>query len=246
MDQGILIASDQNQEWLLPWWWSNYSASNEYPVVFIDFGMTPKAKAWCRERGKLIPFATPMPPILKKNIAPAQKLLWEEHYGKLIWQRRKIWFKKPFAFLLSPFPYTLWLDLDTQVNKNVEPLFNCLNFFDIALKRDSEEIQKLHRQRNYIGPDEVNYDCGIVAFRKDAPILRYWTEEIIDRNHQYVYDQQALAKALSKHPTPLFELSESANWSGSKGMNPTAIIIHHHGGYLKELIRQREMQRSPA
>ncbi|MBX7067593.1 MAG: hypothetical protein K1X28_10225 [Parachlamydiales bacterium] len=244
MSQGILIASDQNQEWLLPWWWRHYSASNDYPVAFVDFGMSPEMKAWCLERGELIPFTLKMPRILKSSVSLDQQIIWENHYGKKIWQRRKIWFKKPFAFQLSPFAFSIWLDLDTQVNKNLEPLFNSLLFFDIALKRDSEEIQWLHRERGYIDSNEVNYDCGVVAFRKEAPILLHWIEEIEERNSEYVFDQQALSKALAKHA--LFELPELANWSAAKGINPDALIVHYHGGYLKEWIKQQEMQHSPA
>lgn len=55
MMKGILVGCDQNQEWLLSWWWDQYSAHNSYPVVFVDFGMSKTGVAWCNERGTCIP-----------------------------------------------------------------------------------------------------------------------------------------------------------------------------------------------
>lgn len=237
--QGILAGCDRNQEWLLPWWWEHYSAHNSYPVAFIDFGMSEEGKAWCKERGLYLPFRTKVPIVGKKHLPLHQQTSWEEHYGKKIWSRRRIWFKKPFALLQSPFPFSLWLDLDCQVGKNLEPFFTCLFLgTEIALKRETEAIQALHRKKGFILPHEAYYDCGLIAFRNDAPILRHWTEEIAHRNRDYVFDQQALSRALATHPPALFELPEIYNWSASKGQNPEALVTHYHGGVLKQMIKE--------
>ncbi len=239
MRQGIIAGCDQKQEWLLPWWWKHYSSHNSYPVTFIDFGMSQSAIAWCKERGECL-CMPPTPPIVqKKNIPTEQRDLWEAHYGKKIWSARKIWFKKPFALLLSPYSFTIWLDLDCQVNGSLEPLFHLLFLgVEIALKKEPQSIQELHRKKKLILPGETNYNCGLIAFRKEATILHQWTEEIACRNHQYTFDQQALARAASNHRPNLLELPDSYNWSASDGLNPNALVIHYHGGILKQLIRE--------
>jgi hypothetical protein len=85
MASGIIVGSDQTQEWLLPWWWKNYARHNTYPVVFVDFGMSLEKKAWCREHGTLVPlrifdFATE-----STDIAPTLVQEWEHQFGTTFW-----------------------------------------------------------------------------------------------------------------------------------------------------------------
>lgn len=238
MIQGILAGCDRNQEWLLPWWWKHYSQHNSYPVAFMDFGMTEEGKAWCRQKGLYLPFLAKARILGKSHVPPSKQAIWENHYGRTIWSRRRIWFKKPFALLESPFPFTIWLDLDIQVRKSLEPLFSCLFLgAEIAVKKESESLQLLHKQKGFILADEVNYDCGLIAYRNDAPILRHWTDEITHHNQEHVFDQQALSRALAKHPTVLFELPDTCNWSAANGPNPKALLYHFHGGALKQMIK---------
>jgi len=236
--QGIIVGCDANQEWLLPWWWEHYSATNKYPVVFIDFGMTEQGIAYCKERGICLPLGKI--PLTERPLRSQKKrALWEEHYSKALWHRRMIWFKKPFALLASPFPLSLWLDLDCQVQKSLEPLFSCLLLGgSIALCREAEKTQQIHLEKGFIRPHEVNYNCGVIAFRKEAPILHKWTEEITLRNHLYPFDQQALSKALRQDHTALVELPSIFNWSMSQGPNSHAYIQHFHGGILKSLLQR--------
>ena len=65
---GILVATDKQIEWMLPWWWHHYSKHNRYPVVFVDLGMTETAKAWCRQRGKLISLECPKNLVVPKDL----------------------------------------------------------------------------------------------------------------------------------------------------------------------------------
>ncbi len=243
MFQGIIAGCDRNQEWLLPWWWKHYSTHNSYPVLFIDFGLSEEGRAWCSERGECIRLPSIQRFILGKKSVPSERgNAWEQHYGKKIWSRRRIWFQKPFALLLSPFPFSLWLDLDCQVQGNLEPLFNCLAFgIDIAVKRDIDAIQELHQKRGFIQPGEVNYDCGLIAFRKEAPILLHWAQEVKERNDQFVFDQQALSRAIARHQPSLLELPPIYNWSAVNGANPKALVVHFHGGFLKQTIQAQQV-----
>lgn len=93
---GVLTGCDSAQEWMLPWWWANYSRHNAWPVAFADFGMSGEARAWCAERG---------------TVLSVQAL------------RLAVWFRKPLAMLASPFRWSLWLDLDCEVRGELGEAF---------------------------------------------------------------------------------------------------------------------------
>jgi hypothetical protein len=234
--EGVVVGCDANQEWLLPWWWEHYSIYNRYPVLFIDFGMTPQGIAYCQERGSYLPLGTI--PLIEKPIEDSKRAIWEEHYSSALWDQRMICFKKPFALLLSPFSFSLWLDLDCQVQKSLEPMFNSLFWgADIAICKERESVQKLHQEKGFLQPHEVNYNSGVILLRKGAPVLQTWAKEVELHNDQHIFDQQALSRVLSLSNTPLIELPPLFNWSRAQGSNPEAYIQHFHGGILKQLIR---------
>ena len=49
---GVIVGSDYSQEWLLPWWWENYTKHNRYPVTFVDFGLSQEPIELCRSLTK--------------------------------------------------------------------------------------------------------------------------------------------------------------------------------------------------
>lgn len=238
--EGIIAGCDSGQEWLLDFWWKNYSAHNSYPVAFVDFGMTPEAVDWCRARGLHIHVPSIQHAIVaKEKIDSALREIWERRYGEALWERREIWFRKTQAFAVSPFPLTLWLDLDCEVRAPLDFIFNCLGLgFDIAIKKEPQEIQEQHRLLGLLEKGESNYNAGVIAIRKDASILRQWIEEVFERNDRYAFDQFALARAIHVHRPALLELPETYNWNPAKWLNPHAAIVHYHGGFLKETIKR--------
>ncbi len=231
--RGIIVGSDHKQEWLLSWWWKHYSSHNSYPVVFMDFGLSEEGKLWCQERGQCIP--VPSFEIESENKVSFQnKEFWEARFGKSIWFCRSVWFRKPLALLLSPFDAGLWLDLDCQVNGPLEPLFNSLLFgSDIALARNDLTSNS--------SSQEINYNSGVIAFKKDAPILHNWAEEALNRNAEYPTDQQALCRAIFIHKPSLVELPVSYNWQTALGPNSEALIYHYSDGTGKiEILKQEK------
>ncbi len=44
--EGVIVASDLSQEWLLPWWWDHYKNFNNFPVTFVDLELSNKMKTW--------------------------------------------------------------------------------------------------------------------------------------------------------------------------------------------------------
>lgn len=96
--EGVIVGCNKEQEWLLPWWWLNYSAYNDRPVAFADFGMSNTARQWCRDHGYMIEFL--------------KKVNFKNPY-----------FGKPLSILSTPFRRSLWMDMDVQVCGSVDPWF---------------------------------------------------------------------------------------------------------------------------
>ena len=233
MTQGIVVGCDRNQEWLLPWWWKHYSDRHSHPVAFMDFGLSPEALTWCKERGTCIDLSNvDLKQFLKEPVNEI-KLKWESRCGPELWAERHAWFKKPFACFYSPFERSIWLDLDCQVKGDLAPLFNCLNLgAEIALCRESESVQQLHQKLELLLPGEINYNSGVIAFKKGVAI-DFWLEQTVCHNELFIGDQQALSRAIFLKPFSLFELPPVFNWSPAEGENDQAVIVHYHGGYFK-------------
>ncbi len=229
MDEGIIVGCDCKMEWLLPWWWKNYSAHNSYPVVFFDFGMSKKGIAWCKSKGRYIPLTTPEI-CLADSLSSAQKQQWDARYGKGFWKLRSSWFKKPFAFLQSPFVRGLWLDLDCQVRDSLQPLFHSLMFGDIALVPDI--VRNIDNSCASL-KDEVQYNSGVIAFQKDAPVLQKWADAIFEFQDQLPSDQEILSRVICTQRISVLELPLIYNWHKSWGENEEAIIHHYSGGPAK-------------
>jgi hypothetical protein len=239
-EQGIIVGCDQRQEWLLSWWWNHYSAHNKFPVAFADFGMTEKALSWCRERGQCL--TLPSVPQLQEVSATA-RTRWENRFDTGIWFSRPAWFKKPLSLLHSPFTMGIWIDLDCQVNGMLDPLFNSLTFGgDIGLVREPSLLQEIE----FLLPEEVNYNSGVVVFRKNSAILHHWADEAISNNGNYPGDQGALCRAIYKHRHAVIELPPLFNWMRTLGPNPNALIYHFVAGEGKlELLRQIDPSLEP-
>jgi len=234
--EGIIVGCDCNQEWLLPWWWEHYTRFNSYPVAFIDFGMSKTAAAWCREKGQylILPSSSPL-----KEVAPQIKEQWENRLGSGIWHFRPALFKKPLAFLQSPFPLSCWIDLDCEIRGNLEPLFSSLALgTEIALVREPEYVQEKDRSQNLNFPDEISYNSGVVAFRQRAEILEAWAKTALNDNQAYISDQNALSRAIYLHSPRLVELPNIYNWQICQGANPEAIIIHYIASWKLEILKQ--------
>ncbi len=92
----IVTGGDALHEWMLPWWHGNARRHSGLPVVFVDFGLSPKALAWCRARGEVVCGGVP--------VASA-------------------FLAKPFGIIRSPYAESLWTDLDCEILKPVEPIF---------------------------------------------------------------------------------------------------------------------------
>lgn len=226
LSRGVIVGADLTQEWLLPWWWERYRRHNTLPVFFVDFGMSQEGKAWCRERGEL--HALPLSDAFvaeRSEISPPLVEEMERVCGKQFWPSRTIWFKKPFACLLSPFSQGLWIDLDCEVCGCLDPLFS-LSQGKLGMVREAFDNRGANQQ----------YNAGLILFPHGAQCITEWADRSVRENHLFRGDQDVLNALIQERNFPLVELPEIYNWSRLKKANPEAVVVHWHGPHGKDII----------
>ena len=241
---GIVVGCDAEQECLLPWWWHHYSATNSYPVLFIDFGMSEKARRWCQKRGLYAPLQRPQE-FVQKSVAPEKKQKWETSFPA-VFDARGAFFKKPFAILQSPFFYTLWIDLDCQVLGSLEPIFHFLHLgCEISLRVNPQSLIACIDPELLVPSEQTSYNSGVIACRQDGTVIKAWTEEIFENNHKYIGDENALSYVISRLNPFVLELPLCYNWSPFFGPNPQAVIVHYQGNFKNDLFRSLKITGKP-
>lgn len=230
--EGILVGCDQQQEWLLPWWWKHYSKYNSYPVAFFNFGMSETASAWCREKGQYIDLLNKSD--FLKPVSAENQELWEATLGERIWSFRASWFKKPLACLHSPFALSCWIDLDCEIRGPLSFLFDSL-----GTKTEIALVKNPVTGRTWNFPNEITYNSGVIVFRQGAKIIQRWAEAALKRNHQFMGDQDVLSREIYLHEPFLFELPEIYNWCnwGSRLEPSRETVILHYVGAFKEILK---------
>lgn len=225
--RGIVLGCDVRQEWLLPWWWKNYSAHNDYPVVVFDFGMSEEGILWCQEKGVYRTLSSRVSSSSKEDLSREKQQEWETRYGAGIWRVRGAWLKKPSALLESPFDESLWIDLDAQVKGDITPIFEALGSCDIAVTKDREQ------DFDFLLPGEVNYNSGVIAYRKEAPIISQFALMAHRLEQTLPGDQEFLTRTIYLYEPKLIELPPIYNWYHAWGPNASALIHHFCGGPAK-------------
>ena len=225
MEQGVLVASDQGQEWLLEWWWKNYSRYNDYPIAVVDFGMSQEAADRFKKRGEVIPFC-------------AQQEVGRAGYEEEVEHLRKYWFKKPHALTLSPFKKTLWLDNDCEVLGSLEPLFA---YEGLALAEELEWIRSQDKKesREYKrNLSRARYNTGVIVYEKGHPVIQEWAIHSQDSCDQFLGDQDLLWHLIQQKQIKVNELPQEYNWRMAQGINIEALIIHWVGFWGKGVIQK--------
>lgn len=228
--RGILVAADENVEWLLPWWWSKLERCNSYPVCFVDIGLSHFGRSFCQERGKLIDLT------IQTTFSDNSSRSWEILFGKDWKKNREGWFKKPFAFLASPFEKTLWLDIDCEVLRPLDPLFEKEG--EIYLTMESEPTHERERKLKTIAQEEILYNSGVVVYRHGCLIIKKWAEEVAREGAEFCSDQHVLSHVIYKNSYPVNTLEREYNWRMVWGLNIHAAIVHWAGSWGKEYIRR--------
>ncbi len=246
IDKGILVGTDITLEWTLPWWWQHYSKFNTYPVTFIDFGMSEKAKEWCKEKGQLIVFEISMDFITPKEKMPAELIAkWETLFRtKEFWDVRTKWFKKPISMLLSPYNHTIWIDLDCEIKRDLEPLFETFQKgMEVAVVPEPHASLMHFEVMGLISPGQKLFNCGVLLFEHGSYIMARWAQKILQDNSKFAGDSDLFSSLISSEMLEIFELPEIYNWRiGGLGPNPNSVIDHWVGEWGKQEIR-KEIQK---
>lgn len=222
---GIVVATDRRQEWLLPWWWSHYSAHNVHPVCFFDLGMSGKARRWCRQRGEVVRPQLPGESIGSRDrVDPMLAQGWEASYGKDYWHMRKASFCKPFVVNQSPFLRSVWLDLDCEVLLPIGELFDVpLPAAKVALVREG-----------------APYNSGVIVFERGSPLLQRWMQQTEIRDGEFWGDQNLLTHLIACEDFSVVDLPLIYNWRLSLGLGvPAGVkIVHWVGEWGKRYIQK--------
>lgn len=79
----------------------------------------------------------------------------------------------------TPFERTLYLDTDTRVIANIEPLFDLLDRFDIALAHAPNRITRLMNWKIPVPISYPQFNCGVFVYRRSEKVwnaLNEWIE----------------------------------------------------------------------
>lgn len=238
--EGVIVGCNQNQEWLLPWWWMHFRLYNNQPVTFINFGdMSNKALDWCKAHADVISLDVPNTFIaLKEKVDPLTADKWQKmHSG--IWTARASWFLKPFVMLKSPYLRTVWMDLDCQIRGSIQPLFSkCLNEAGIAIAAELPYFQLDSLKLGHLVPGEVMYNTGVLVFNRRSKIIEEWARTTLDQNHLFYGDQHLLSRLLFLQKPQFTVLPYIYNWPIEMGFNQQAIIIHWYARFRLKVIEQ--------
>ncbi len=170
INQGVLTGCDKNHEWMISWWFANFRKHNPaLPVCFVDMGMTPECVEWCKKRG-----------LIFQQIKP-----------------NKLFFKKAFAMLKTPFEHTLFMDLDCEVRGSVTPLFE---YGDAVVVMPDPYNPWAKEWR--VNPVQT----GVIAYKHGNRILDRWVRKILAKRpdgKEFRGDQGAFNCVISEIHTEL-------------------------------------------
>jgi len=242
--RGVIVASDERQEWLLPWWFENYAKHNTFPITFIDLGLSPEGKEFCIERGELVSIPDYSALGLKEETDPEKALFWERTYGtRSWWSKRECWHKKPIALLQTPYEHTLWLDTDCEVRGNLDPVFDIVATSGaIVICEETEETQAFDREQGNIFPDEILFNSGVIGFVRGSAYIMEWAGATLSKHGSYWGDQDLLSRLIYENKWPVQILDPMYNWRElAKGKHPDVKISHWLGEKGKFFISMKQL-----
>ena len=223
LEKGVLVGADSSIEWLLPWWWENYSRCNTLPVAFVDFGLTEGAKKFCQERGILIPLDS-----LPHEMFVSTNPEWAKSYGASYERARQGWFKKPLALLKSPFEITLWTDLDCEILKSLDSLF--------SLAKEGPYLSLARDISDHDSPYPI-YNGGVILYRKGNLLLQEFAKRALTDAKHFWGDDRLLSFLIDRDSLAVDPLPSHYNWRIAQGIPAGVAIIHWVGEWGKSYIK---------
>ena len=147
-DKIFLTGCDAGHQWILPWFLSGYTAHNDIPLVFADFGVTVECKNELLEMGF-------------------------DHIIDMTHTEDKGWFKKPKSMIEASkiADAVCWIDTDIEILKSMKGAFVYVEPNRIAMVEDKPWTKRMGNQGAW-------YNSGVVAFEGCPDILSRWSKEV--------------------------------------------------------------------
>jgi hypothetical protein len=196
-EKGVVVGCNAAFEWMLKWWWHYYSQHNDYPVAFVNAGMTDEGYQWCLAHGCVLDFSNSC---LQGD--ENDKVFGIEHGWKA------------FAPLFAPFERIAWIDLDCEITGNIDSIFDYAN--KLALARDPffhlTRLGRHLREKRVISEGEQFYNSGVIAVRQASPLLLKWAAHSVNGPVSWRHsDQHILQGLIYQYPDFFDELPEHFN-----------------------------------
>jgi len=239
---GVITGCDKRVEFLLPWWWKNYSAHNSYPVVFLNFGMTETAISWCKKRGDVVDIEIPQGIIAdgRGQIDPEALEKWER-FKKWKWDKHRIFFTKAVSLLSTKFKRTLWLDIDCEVLGNLALLFeHCVPPYELVVNESRKTKDERRRLIGGLKEGDELYNTGVLVFFHGSPSIQKWIEGWLKYNKYYFGDQDILSKILNRKQYP-FKVISREIYNAHRKLVPLTdkvLIRHWMGDGIRLIIKK--------
>jgi len=220
MDKSILTACDQNLEDLLPWWIENTRKfCSSIPIHIIDIGLSD-----------------PMISMIKSHGVKITKLEPQENLYA--------WFNKPWCLELTESDKTLWLDVDCQIVKSIDDIW------DLSPKSNTIGLCPDPVMRRQGKEHDYTLNSGVMLYENlESGFIGRWKKEIITLD--YRGDQEALRgliqwnKVMRTEMLELYELPQIYNWLRLMYMrnedHHDKRVIHWTGQTGKNILRDKIM-----
>jgi len=229
MSKGVLTGCNAEQEWMLKWWWENYSKHNDYPVTFCDFGMSLGARKWCEKKGTVLPFDPKSILSEKNDSAP-----WANKVSISAHNKRSIWFSKALVLSQTPYEKTVWTDIDCKILQDITPLFEMTECKDeFAIAYDSVENIRLAQKENILKNDVQVLQVGVLAFKRTSPVIPAWIDYCLTHLETEISEQTALSHLHAESPFHITILSNKYNWLTPESSSHHIVINHYTGAERK-------------
>jgi len=211
----VAIGCDSNQEWMLPWWFENYSLYNNLPIIFGDFGLSPQMRSWCKERGELVP------------------LVYSSNHCS--------WFKKSLFLDLIDADKVIYLDNDCEVKGNIdELLIYCNSINEIALRHDV--VTQFNEQLTKKGHTPLQ--TGVLVYKPGNELIKEWSEACQSpgdfRGDQEILDFLVMNRRLNHNTNTRINIfPRKFNNLRLEEENKDAVIMHWTGPTGKKVIWEK-------
>ena len=146
--RAFLTGCDKSNEWMIPWFVSNYMEHNDIPLLFANFGVSSEFLDYAHET-------------FNEILDLSEKT------------EEKGWFKKPRAMIMASkkCDYTCWIDTDFQIIDEIQTVFNYVEEGRLAMVEDKPWTKRRSLSIPW-------YNSGIVAFKDCPQILEKWAERV--------------------------------------------------------------------